>query len=189
MSICGVERLSEDRVRSQQLTTHLGPLGPLASEYEYKSFESTGLWRRVFQFFKARLKTMNSITVNGIPVLLDGTSLTECIDKIIHEFRPSVSSEVFRNNGSLPVYPACIVSTETQDFSPIRQTDIGGSSRAIHLNSLTSIIWSFFEDHMNICATVTETIYGRPTDMVRGPAFELCGNLDRLIMPFFHLYS
>ena len=189
MSICGVECRSEDRIRSQQFTTHLGPLGPLASEYEYKSFESTGLWRRILQLFKIRLKTMDGITMNGIPVLLDGTSLTECINKIIHEFRPGMSPEVFCKKGSLPVDPACIVSTKTQDFSPIRRTEIGDSSRAIHFNLLACIVWSFFKDHMNICATVTKTVYGSPTDMVRGPAFELCGNLDRLIIPFLILYS
>ena len=123
--------------------------------------------------------------MNRIPVLLNRTSLTECINKIIHEFRPGVSAEVFRKKGSLPFDPTCIVSTETQDFSPIRQTDIGDSSRAIDFYLLTSIIWSFFEDRVNICATVTETIYGSPTDMVRGPAFKLCGNLDISSMPFF----
>ena len=113
MFICGVKCLSEDRIRSQQLTTHLGPLGSLACEYEYKSFKSTGLWRSIFQFLKFRLKTLDGITVNCIPVLLDGSSLTECIDKIIHELRPGVSPEVFSKKRSLPFDPACIVGTET----------------------------------------------------------------------------
>ena len=189
MFICGVECLSEDRIRSQQFTTHLGPLGPLACEYKHESFESTDLWGRIFQFFEVRLKTMNGITVDRIPVFMYGTSLTECINKIVHEFRPGVSPEVFRKEGSLPFDPACIVSTETQDLPPIRQTDIGDSFRAIRFSMLTSIIWSFFEDHMNICATVAETVNGSATDMVRGPAFKLCGNLDKLIAPSFHLHS
>ena len=97
--------------------------------------------------------------MNRIPVLLDGSSLTECIDKIIHELRPGVSPEVLRKKSGLPFDPACVVSTETQDFSPVRQSGIGDSSKAIHFNLIASIMRSFFEDHMNICATVTEAVY------------------------------